>query len=231
MNKAEAQSDNSREQQIRQRIIDAASQEFMQYGISRISMDDIAEKLSMSKKTLYRYFTGKEDLIRAVMLGRRKCFDDIHTLMEKREENQDFVSKMLLIGSMVAEQISQIPLSFIRDLERTSPEIWREQEELKKTSITRGFRELYDQGVQAGVLRSDLPPDLASLIHFTLIHNLFRPDVLMSLPYTPVQLYHAIMSVLMDGLYTDYGRCLVQQKKNETTAHDNLPVQQSSDVQ
>ena len=43
---------------IRQKIIDTAKEEFMQYGFHRISMDDIAEKLSMSKKTLYRHFTG-----------------------------------------------------------------------------------------------------------------------------------------------------------------------------
>lgn len=36
---------------------------FSQYGIKKVSMDDIARSLRISKRTLYEYFTDKETLL------------------------------------------------------------------------------------------------------------------------------------------------------------------------
>ena len=36
---------------------------YMKYGIKSITMDDVAEELGISKKTLYQYVTDKDDLV------------------------------------------------------------------------------------------------------------------------------------------------------------------------
>ena len=43
-------------------IIAAARELFVEYGFSRIQMDDVARKLAISKKTLYLHFRSKENL-------------------------------------------------------------------------------------------------------------------------------------------------------------------------
>jgi AcrR family transcriptional regulator len=54
------------EPEVRQRILRAAETLFLTHGFSRITMDELAGELGMSKKTLYAHFAGKEDLFRAV---------------------------------------------------------------------------------------------------------------------------------------------------------------------
>src|SRR5437660_9913884 len=51
----------------RQRIVDAARAHFFNHGFRSVTMDDLAEELGISKKTLYAHFPGKFDLLEAVL--------------------------------------------------------------------------------------------------------------------------------------------------------------------
>lgn len=51
----------------REAVLQAAAQAFSQNGYFRTSLDDIAERLGVTKPTLYYYAKNKEDLIAAVM--------------------------------------------------------------------------------------------------------------------------------------------------------------------
>ena len=51
----------------RQRIVDAARIHFFSHGFRSVTMDDLAEELGISKKTLYAHFPGKIDLLEAVL--------------------------------------------------------------------------------------------------------------------------------------------------------------------
>jgi AcrR family transcriptional regulator len=51
----------------RQRIIDAAYECFWRAGYTRTSLDTIAERAGLTKRTLYGYFRSKDDLLAAVM--------------------------------------------------------------------------------------------------------------------------------------------------------------------
>src|ERR1043165_2403604 len=52
---------------IRQRIVDAARAHFFSHGFRSVTMDDLADELGISKKTLYAYFPGKFDLLESVL--------------------------------------------------------------------------------------------------------------------------------------------------------------------
>jgi AcrR family transcriptional regulator len=53
--------------QTRQRVIDAAYGLFWRQGFLRVSMDQIAERASVTKRTLYQHFRSKDDLIAAAL--------------------------------------------------------------------------------------------------------------------------------------------------------------------
>jgi AcrR family transcriptional regulator len=68
----------------RERIVAAASKLFYGEGIGRVSMDAVAEKAGVTKRTLYYYFRSKDDLVAAYLDGRdqpnlalfRRWFDE-----------------------------------------------------------------------------------------------------------------------------------------------------------
>ena len=49
------------------RIQDQAKSLFMKFGFRSVSMDDIANALGISKKTIYLYFTDKDELVQAIV--------------------------------------------------------------------------------------------------------------------------------------------------------------------
>ncbi len=53
--------------QTRERIRQKADDLFMQLGTRNVSMDDIARELGMSKKTIYQYYSEKDELVNAVL--------------------------------------------------------------------------------------------------------------------------------------------------------------------
>ncbi len=59
----------SKTDQTRRRIVDAAYESFWRSGFTRTSVDSIAARAGVTKRTLYSYFRSKDDLLAAVLLG------------------------------------------------------------------------------------------------------------------------------------------------------------------
>ena len=48
---------------MREKILKGASELFLNYGFKSVTMDDIANKLGISKKTIYQHFANKTMLV------------------------------------------------------------------------------------------------------------------------------------------------------------------------
>lgn len=53
----------------RSRILDAAVAAASVHGVARLSMSDVARTVGLSRPTLYRYFSSREDLLAAALLA------------------------------------------------------------------------------------------------------------------------------------------------------------------
>jgi len=65
--KSQGRNRNSEAERARLNILDVAGQEFADKGLSGARVDEIAEKINSSKRMIYYYFGGKEQLYRAVL--------------------------------------------------------------------------------------------------------------------------------------------------------------------
>jgi AcrR family transcriptional regulator len=61
-------------QEIREAILTTARKLFARYGISRVTMNEIAREMRMGKSSLYHYYSGKEDLFQAVLEKEAQIF-------------------------------------------------------------------------------------------------------------------------------------------------------------
>lgn len=58
----------------REELLENISELFLKYGLRGTSMDDICSHLKISKKTLYQYFSNKDDLVEQIMMHRRNNY-------------------------------------------------------------------------------------------------------------------------------------------------------------
>src|SRR6516162_3663968 len=98
---------------VRQRIVDAARAHFFSHGFRSVTMDDLAEELGISKKTLYTYFPGKFDLLEAVLAYKLTSVEA--TLKEvTRAHPDDFPATLRELLAGTQRELDEIKPPFVR---------------------------------------------------------------------------------------------------------------------
>ncbi len=206
----EDQLDKTKDDLIRERLLLTAMQEFMQYGFSRISMDDLAIRMGMSKKTVYKYYASKEELVKAVLELRKQRVGELMSFIETKVPKHAFGEKIVQVSQKVAEFLSEIQPHVMFDLKKSFPLIFDDFDTFRKASIVKGFTIALNEGRASGVFRDDIPIELAVHMHLTLISTMMNPEYLTSQQYTPLQVFTMILRCTMEGLCTNKGRSIVE---------------------
>ena len=206
----EEQLDKTKDDLISERLLMTAMQEFMQYGFSRISMDDLAIRMGMSKKTLYKYYPSKEELVKAVLELRKQRVGELMSFIETKVPKHAFGEKIVQVSQKVAEFLSEIQPHVMFDLKKSFPLIFDDLDTFRKANIVKGFTIALNEGRASGVFRDDIPIELAVQMHLTLISTMMNPEYLASQQYTPLQVFTMILRCTMEGLCTNKGRSIVE---------------------
>lgn len=204
------QLDKTKDDIIRERLLLTAMQEFMQYGFSRISMDDLAEKMGMSKKTLYKYYPSKEELVKAVLELRKSKVAELMSFIERKVPKHAFGEKIVQVSQKVAAFLSEIHPHVMYDLKKSFPLIFDDFDSFRRAKIVQGFTHALNEGRASGVFRDDIPIELAVHMHLTLISTMMNPEYLANQQYTPLQVFNMILRCTMEGLCTNKGRSIVE---------------------
>ena len=73
-----------------EQILKAAKELFTKYGFKKVSMDEIASETGVTKKTVYSYFSSKEELLKDVI---KEELQSIRKIIDKAEkQSNDFIS-------------------------------------------------------------------------------------------------------------------------------------------
>ena len=168
-------------------------------------MQEIANSMGMSKKTLYKFFEGKEQIIREI-IENKKC--DIDNYLEKlwADENLDFVEKISSMMNFIRTQLPNMRGPLFEDLKKNIPEIWTEINESRKKYIREKYSRLIKEGIKKGSVRKDLDEEVVMLVYINAIHNILVPEILSELPLTAEQVFDTIVTTLFLGIFTDEGR-------------------------
>lgn len=197
-----SQLSNDSDTEVRKRIIEAAREEFYKFGFSKVTVDEIASKLGMSKKTIYRLFPSKEDIVCTVI---RETMREMETACGNivGQENVDFVDKLRAMMTHVAVQYSKMGKSLLEDLQKNAPQMWKEIDEFRRKRIYTDFGNLLREGMQKGIFRNDIDEQLVLLIYANAIQTIISPETLMNLPFSAAQVFEAIVKIIYEGLLTD----------------------------
>lgn len=191
--------------ETRRRIVAAATSRFMSSGFSAVTMDDIARELGMSKKTLYEFFPGKMDLLRATTRGNSAACE--RELEGIAAEKLDFFARARKTFGYVARMYSRLTPAYMNDLRRSAPEVWAEIQEFRRVRVRRHMLALLDHGVRQGVLRRDLDRETLVRLYLTMTSALLHPEISGWEPGEQIApIFETFVRVYIEGLITDSGR-------------------------
>lgn len=150
---------------IRTQIIKSTAKLFLAHGCKRITMDDIASELHISKRTLYTHFANKEELLEAFLEYMTV------TMEEKKKEvvdnNESPVSLMLSLFLFWGKYNHELNLT-LNDMKSLYPDLYRKYFESKSALRTGEIKAALRIAAERGELRKDVDIDrsVAVLHHF-----------------------------------------------------------------
>lgn len=186
------------------RIVAAARRIFFANGFRRVTMDDLAHELRMSKKTLYEHFPSKTSLVEAAILAK---FQGVDAELEQITSrcSTDFIGSLHRLLAHIQHQTEEIQPPFLQDIRRR-PELFSHVESRRRELVQRHFGKLISEGRKAGVIREDVPAGLITEIILGALEKIMNPAKMAELELTPRILFSAIISVILEGVVTEKGR-------------------------
>ena len=121
----------NKEIELKDRILKRANELFNQFGYNKVTMKEIADDMGISKKTLYKFFEGKEQIVREIIDSIR-CSVDNYLEELWADESLDFVEKMSSMMKFIRSQVPSMKSPLADDLKKNNPELWNEVVETRK---------------------------------------------------------------------------------------------------
>jgi AcrR family transcriptional regulator len=189
----------------RQRIVEAARVHFFSHGFRSVTMDDLAEELGISKKTIYAHFPGKFDLLEAVLADKLTGVEA--TLREvTRAHPDDFPATLRKLLAGTQRELDEIKPPFVRDMRQKAPDVFKLVERRRAALIQRYMGKFFVDGQRLGMVRKDVPTRLIIEILLAMVQSIMNPPKMEELGMVPKEGYAGILKIVLEGALTPKGR-------------------------
>jgi AcrR family transcriptional regulator len=191
----------------RQRIVEAARAHFFSHGFRSVTMDDLAEELGVSKKTLYAHFPGKIQLLEAVLADK---FASVEAKLNEitRAHPHDFATALHELLTNTQRELGEIKPPFVRDMRQKAPHVFKVIERRRAALIERFFGKLFIEGQRTGMVRRDIPARLMIEILLAMVQAIMNPPKMEELEMTPKAGFAAILKIVLEGALTGKARTI-----------------------
>lgn len=182
-------------------ILDAAGRLFLAPGPGRVSMDDLARALGMSKKTIYRHFPDKHSLMTAVLDRRFEAIERTLSAVLETAEGTSFGEQMQRFLFAACGELERIGAAQLAT-GRGDAVLRGHVEQRIDTIVYQRLDGLFRDGHRRGLLCA--PPELLGEITRGAMERLLNSRLPRELDYTAADLLRATVdTVLYGALRTD----------------------------
>lgn len=155
---------------MKEKIIAKATQLFLKLGFKSVTMDDIANEMCISKKTIYKYFCNKELLIAETTDAITKTI--YTTINEIVAKNYNAIAENFEIIKMIKEMFVSIETSPSYQLKKHYPEIHGKLTEKLQLEYMTLFKQNIEKGISEGLYRNTINVNNYVYFYYTLMFNI-----------------------------------------------------------
>jgi AcrR family transcriptional regulator len=137
--------------EMKQKILDLSAQLIQKYGLRKFTVDEIASGLKISKKTIYKYFNSKDDIIRAYFEA--SIQSDKDSISNGINSSETFLEKIHCIVYSNHQYRLSIPL--LNEAKLYYPDVWEAVQELKQFKLNL-MKSLTEQASKDGILKENV---------------------------------------------------------------------------
>ncbi|MEN9685787.1 MAG: hypothetical protein RLZZ28_1573 [Bacteroidota bacterium] len=196
-----------------ERIVLKAHELFMRYGIRSVSMDEVANHLGMSKKTIYQYYTDKDALVDDVIEIETRRNEDECKMHQLKSENA--LHEVFLATDMVMELMQTINPAVLFDLEKYHPRAFKKFSDHKNKFLYKVIFDNLEAGKNQGLYRLEINSDILSRFRLTSMFVIFNQEYFPHGKYSFPELIAEITDSFLYGMTTPKGQKLIEKYKQQ----------------
>lgn len=198
-------------------IIEKVIALFEKESTIKITMDSIASSLKMSKKTIYKYFAGKDELVQAVIWIRVNL---IKSTVEKLiKEDINAVEKFHKLTTFFLNSGLKFILIFVEEMVEMGPEWWEKIEKFRTKVLVNNISKILDQGKKEGLI-INRDTEVITKIYMSTIRGLINPKYLIETKKPIQTVVSTVLEVLFRGILTENGM-KIYNKINQDNKNEN----------
>lgn len=198
---------------MREKILHTATDLFLNLGFKSVTMDDIAENLGISKKTIYTYFKNKTELVKASVYY---VFERISNGIDHicRVDNNP-IAEIFIIKDFVLENLKNEKSSPLFQLKKYYPKLHQDliikQFEIMQSCVEQNLL----KGMDLGLFRKDLDLDFISRIYFSGMNAIKDNDLFPKNKTDIKNLMNAFLDYHIRAIATEKGLKILKNQINK----------------
>jgi AcrR family transcriptional regulator len=188
---------------MRHKILETSNELFLNLGFKSVTMDEIASKMGVSKKTIYKYFDNKTDLVAAVtdyMFDTVSCGIDGICALQMNPIEEIFSIKRFVMKHLKDEKSSPQ-----YQLQKYYPKIYasltQKQFHVMQVCVLNNLK----QGIEKGLYRAHIDLEFISRIYFNGMVGIKNKDLFPLTDYSMNTLMNHYLEYHLRGIATEKG--------------------------
>ncbi len=199
-------------QEEKEKIYQFAVDKFLREGFYKTTMDDLASQLRMSKKTIYKYFSSKEVLVKEVV------FSFLSARAEQIKAIVDADDNAVIKFFKLVEYLGSIIIKFsdrwISDIQLYTPDLWKEIDKFRAKMMYANLMKIIRQGINEGYF-VDKSAEIIVTIFVSSVRAVVNPDFIMNNKFSVSTALDSTLEILMNGIMTEKGKKIFNRLKAE----------------
>ena len=209
--------------ELSERILQTADDLFRKYGVRSVTMDDLAKHLSISKKTLYQYYTDKDELVTKITDDTIRRIDRDMEMI--RTESDNALDECVRILQYMRGLIASFQPTFLYDLQKYYPKGYKTFADYRERNMKNSILFNIRRGIKEGLYRKDVNPEIVARLRLLQIEGCMNPVMFPPSMFNMVDVAHQSLSLFLHGLVTEKGyKMLEQYTKKKSFALNPLPI-------
>jgi AcrR family transcriptional regulator len=196
-----------------ERIVSKAHELFMRYGIRSVSMDEVANHLGMSKKTIYQFYADKDALVEDVITI--EITEKQVECKQHRQKSENAIHEIFMATDMLLELLTHMNPALIFDLEKYHPKGFKKYNEHKNSFLYSLIKENIEWGKKEGLYREEVLSDVMARFRLASVFLVFNPDLFPNGKHSVPVIVSEITDNFLYGLASPKGQKLIQKYKQQ----------------
>ncbi len=194
---------STKNNETKKKILLLARKKFFADGFLKTSMDELASEFHISKKTIYKHFKSKDDLLFQVVQDFTQTVTDKIFEIMKLEDNP--VVKLVNSLFLLQNTLQQMSLKYLNEIQKHKPKLLNYMEKFRRENLEKVIYQTIQEGKKKGIFNS-INPELTFQIFYGAIVNVIATDFLIKHPITIDDAIDQTFDILLNGILTSEGR-------------------------